>query len=674
MATPEERLDEAATLAENASAIATAWANGPENTTVSTESGPLPTIAEFLRSKGAQIDNNAALISSFAENLADVDSVSVIAGVEAKDYAQKYSESISVNIAGAIGNGVANDTAAFESIESSYAGRFVDLLGKIYLVDRYFSGCNYFNGSFRVIGTSIPTTNFSAGKEIAPLTESRSMSDFTLKAKSNDARYTVQDGLKGAIVLLGDSISHGAFQGELYRDGWVNVFKRMSNAQTGCKGYGFAPLLTVNGGSPVSNEVHDVNFSGGNAFAFQESTSTGQDVLQGLAVQSSQAGDSISISCPTFQSKVRIWFIRSSSGGTFSYSVNSGAATNVSTSGANDLAASVLIDMTDNRKGRFNLTLTIVSGTVRFTGVGYEIPASGSIAGNVVQNFSQSGRRLRTATEAMIETACKGSVLMLCLGHNDSADITATPALASDFSQRIDWIIKYCLKYNTSLVIPDFCWQTIPSDYVRKELRRASAATKGLYIPLPEHLYRDQMLKTEYTASYYQVDTLGFFVDPSHPSAYGAKWIAESIATALGFSVTSKREAFAHHDFPWPVIFAPASQLENNFTTYPNISFVKRNGDDITMSLRLKNVAGVALAAGTYQVSLPYNATNSRQIQFATAVAFDTPTPMGMTNTNAIFFGIRSDQQLGVYLESVTPYVFTFNCSMTLPLISSEEY
>lgn len=66
MATPEERLDEAATLAENASAIATEWANGPENTFIETESGPLPTLAEFMRSKATVIDG-AVQESALAE-------------------------------------------------------------------------------------------------------------------------------------------------------------------------------------------------------------------------------------------------------------------------------------------------------------------------------------------------------------------------------------------------------------------------------------------------------------------------------------------------------------------------------------------------------------------------------------------------------------------------------
>ena len=565
------------------------------------------------------------------------------------------------------GDGISNDTSNFEALEYSYSGREVDLTGKTYLVDRYFTGCNYVNGTFKVIGSEL-TADFTVGKELNVPTESRNLSDFVLKAKSNDSRYTVPSGIRNSIVILGDSISHGAYQGELYKDGWVNIFKRMCNAQTGSKSYGFAPLLTLSSGTPISKEVHDVSFSSGNSFEFQESTTGGEDCLQGLAVQGSQAGDFININCPTFMPYIRLWFIKSPSSGIFSYSLNDGVEVNVDTSGTEDLAASLVIDMKDNRKGKCNLKLTIISGTVRLCGVSYEYPLTGNLAGNVVHNFSQSGRRLRTATESMIETACKGSTLVLCLGHNDQADINATPALGSNFTQRVDWIIKYCLKYNTSLVVPDFCWTTAPSGHVRRELRRAAAATKGLYIPLPDYLYRDQMLKTEYSDLFYQVSTLGLFSDVSHPTAAGGKWISETVSKAIGLSVNSKRVAMAYHDFPWPIFFDPASLLENGFDTYPNISFVKRNGDSISVSARLRKVGGGALAAGDYPVNLPINSANSRQIQFVTTSPFDTPLPMGLTNTNAIFFGIVCGQTVNMVLRSVTPFISTFNFNMQLQL------
>lgn len=79
--TIESRLDAAATKAESASEIARQWANGPQNSTVATESGPLPTLAEFMRA------NAAGLIDTVKESeLADANSHILIAGIAALKY------------------------------------------------------------------------------------------------------------------------------------------------------------------------------------------------------------------------------------------------------------------------------------------------------------------------------------------------------------------------------------------------------------------------------------------------------------------------------------------------------------------------------------------------------------------------------------------------------------
>lgn len=77
------RLEESVRQAESASDIARQWANGPANTTVATESGQLPTIAEFLRQKGAQIDANAANIAAFQSSLAAANSTELVGGTAA---------------------------------------------------------------------------------------------------------------------------------------------------------------------------------------------------------------------------------------------------------------------------------------------------------------------------------------------------------------------------------------------------------------------------------------------------------------------------------------------------------------------------------------------------------------------------------------------------------------
>ena len=52
-----QEFEAAAAKATQASAQADTWANGPINTTVPTDSGPVPTIAEFNRAAQERVDD-----------------------------------------------------------------------------------------------------------------------------------------------------------------------------------------------------------------------------------------------------------------------------------------------------------------------------------------------------------------------------------------------------------------------------------------------------------------------------------------------------------------------------------------------------------------------------------------------------------------------------------------
>lgn len=92
MATPEERLDEAATLAENGGAILHDFSNGPAGRNVIPEpiAGPTPTLKQFLAQKSVEIDNNAANIAAFESALAVVGSEKLISGVKASTLASYH--------------------------------------------------------------------------------------------------------------------------------------------------------------------------------------------------------------------------------------------------------------------------------------------------------------------------------------------------------------------------------------------------------------------------------------------------------------------------------------------------------------------------------------------------------------------------------------------------------
>lgn len=563
------------------------------------------------------------------------------------------------------GNGTANDTAAFALLEQSVTGKQVDLLGKTYLVDRQPTANDYFNGYFKRASDSHV---FKAGR-FNPAQANRG-AEITLKAKAEDSRYSVPVGLNKAIVVLGDSISHGAFVGNSYHNGWVNILKRMLNAETGGKGYGFAPMLTIGSGATLTKEVHDVSVSG--SWVGKESTTGGEDILQGLSFTSSTAGDYIQFSVPTFQQYVRLWYVEDVGAGTFSYAVNGGAATNVNTSAASrNVAKSVLIPMNDNGAGAFTVKLTVVSGSVTLCGISYETPpnAGDEKAGNVVHNFSQSGRRLKPATEGMIDLACRGSVLVLALGYNDHADCATDAAYNAAFQQRIDWIIQYCLKYNTTLVVADFCWWAAPSNPARQGLKRAATEARGIYVPLPDYLTRDQLLKTEYIDSYYMIDTLKMWADTAHPNAAGQKWMAETVAKAMGLSCTSKEQALALHDYPWPLQFDAASIFKNSFTQMPYLSHVKRNGDSLVFGIKAVTKTGAAIPAGAGNVlNKDLSVANSRQFSYYNASAVDGYMPINLNAAGAVSTGIQVGLANNINVASYNPYLSNIDYGFSLPL------
>nr|WP_321482862.1 hypothetical protein [uncultured Cohaesibacter sp.] len=68
--------------------------------------------------------------------------------------AEALAENGYVTSAGAVGDGVANDTSAFATLEASHSSDYVNLLGLTYLVDAIPTANDYYNGNFVVDGTT----------------------------------------------------------------------------------------------------------------------------------------------------------------------------------------------------------------------------------------------------------------------------------------------------------------------------------------------------------------------------------------------------------------------------------------------------------------------------------------------------------------------------------------
>jgi hypothetical protein len=268
----------------------------------------------------------------------------------------------------------------------------------------------------------------------------------------------------------------------------------------------------------------------------------------------------------------------------------------------------------------------------------------------------------------MVDLACRGSVLVLALGYNDSGDVETDAAYNTAFQQRIDWVIKYCLKYNTTLIVADMCWWSPPSNKARQGLKRAAIETRGIYVPLPDYLTRDQMVKNEYSSGFYMVDTLKKWSDGAHPLPSGGKWIAETVAKAMGLSVTSKEQALAYHDYAWPLQFEATSLFKNSSNQLPYISCVKRNGSAYNFSLRLVTKAGGAIPAGAdYLLNKPMNLANSRQFPAGNTSGVDYYTPINTNAAGANSTGLQVSLSNQIKVASWNPYLSSISYGFTLP-------
>lgn len=120
----------------------------------------------------------------------------------------KMRDTVSVKDYGAVGDGVADDTAAFVSLESTFKGQLVNLTGRKFVVDAIPSENGYYNGSFVVGGFTKPT--------LLNFTPFAATPRYQLNGgQLNKLRRSLSDPLEQltSIVFIGDSITWGSGNG-----------------------------------------------------------------------------------------------------------------------------------------------------------------------------------------------------------------------------------------------------------------------------------------------------------------------------------------------------------------------------------------------------------------------------------------------------------------------------
>lgn len=119
---------------------------------------------------------------------------------------------------------------------------------------------------------------------------------------------------KKSTSILGDSITHGAFSGNLFSNGWARLFARALNAEYGSSSYGFTPFLTLGTGPNLSIDVHNVSISAG---WVNFDSNNAESVVTGQFFRSQASGNTISFNLPTFMPRGKLHFVKKPTGGTF---------------------------------------------------------------------------------------------------------------------------------------------------------------------------------------------------------------------------------------------------------------------------------------------------------------------------------------------------------------------
>ena len=431
---------------------------------------------------------------------------------------------------------------------------------------------------------------------------------------------------KAPIIILGDSISHGAFALSNFYNSYVNILGRMLNSEYGGGGYnGFVNLANLGSGETISRDVHGVNFFGSWNNQSQLTTN-GQFSYAGTSWQTISNGASISIICPSFQKRAIIWYLQQPGGGELTIKQNGINPVVINTDGVLTVKSQYL-NIVDGGYGDFEISMTKTDSTekpIDVIGIGY---VNDEVNENTVHNFSNSGRRLRYVPETTIsDLTNNASMFVLALGVNDYADVDVNPDgdYAAEFSKRINWIIQHCISKQTFLVVNDMCWSAGSQSFTRSELKRAAFETDGLYIGLPDLIKNDG---TTPDASYL-VNTVKMFSDAIHPNVKGHKWIAETIAKNLSLSVTSKKDAISYHDYWIPFLIPTSGNVKNRFTSPELISGYKINGSEVRykVAVNYKDSAS-AFPVGSYilqsefrkfnNISAPFNVVDSTVTNYA---------------------------------------------------------
>lgn len=413
------------------------------------------------------------------------------------------------------------------------------------------------------------------------------------------------------VVILGDSISAGAYFGNAYTNGWPHLLAKAINYQFGAQHIGMIPMDSLY--NVVANyntdQLHAVTWSGDWGartsspapydFPVGNVGLAAGDAVNGKTVVSTSAGAYVEIVVPSINGLANIYYVGRPDGGKFDVTVNGVAQSQLDTYLATTTYNRTrTLALPDNGQGEVTIRLTKAdSSPTELQSVIRYMKAAGDIFAHFqsmnVCNYSVSGRQLARMSEQGIITATNCACLILALGYNDRFAETDDTYYA-DYLQRVEWLINYANINKCLVVVADFAWYSPKTARVRTQLKRVADETNGIYIPFPDKFYPDGTIVTDTTpTSSAYVAALRLFADNAHPNFKGNEMIFSQIAKALGLSITSRRDAL-NNDLPFPLKLQ--GTLRNKAGA---VSTIKRIDGGAIFNLGITETGGGTVAPGT---------------------------------------------------------------------------
>lgn len=361
------------------------------------------------------------------------------------------------------------------------------------------------------------------------------------------------------VNIIGDSITHGYYATNFYKNSWADLVKKALQSKYNSKNEGF---VRINPDDNAGHTFHTISKTGSGWRDYKNDNNA-----LGLCSMVNNAGDGSLLKIkPLKSTKFCVVYAGKNNGGQFTIKVSN---------------KSYLIDTVNTYQTTYEgcpffsrvgeveqgaeiiIQATTPEQEVKILGIQY---FQDTTTTNVmINNYARSGAKLVDVPDRTIEYWADCSIAFFSLGHNDSW----FPEQNSQFTAKINKCIAEFKKSGTYVVVNDFCWSRPLTYHTRKELKRLADETNGLYIGYTELLYG-------YDSGLWQ--SSGFLKDSSHPTDKGMMGIYNIISEYLNLPQTSEK-----YCEPSMVAVAPVSGL-----TF----------EDYTLQLNDKMVNGVITIKG----------------------------------------------------------------------------